>query len=476
MKTMLSGGWVVGHNGTTHAIVRDGVCVVDGDRVVHVGAGYDEPVDRVIDTTGMLVAPGLISTHMHPSNNTTNFLFRDRGRPDAQANNYMNWQMILPGAKRYKPDARASALLGMGQALRSGVTTAVTIGVREDPSAFIGAVEELGIRVFAGVAYRNVVMRATPEGGVTHDWSDERGQRGLQAALRFIEDYQGVAGGRLSHLLCPGHPDTCSEEILTATARHAEELGVPVTVHAAINLTELARIREWYDETPMQMLARVGLLGPKTLLGHSVFVSGHSWTDTPPGDIALMGEHGATVSHSPLKYAHMGVGVESLQRYIDAGVNVTMGTDLPPADMIGEMRLAMLMSRVADRHFLSTDPRDLFDAATVNAARALGRDDIGRLGPGAKADIAVYDLRSLFVGAVHDPIRSLIEDAVGQMATHVMIDGRLVLEDGRFTTIDEAELLATVQRDGEEMVRDIPNWVWGARQPKDAVPPSYPAL
>ncbi|HZL06176.1 MAG TPA: amidohydrolase family protein, partial [Coriobacteriia bacterium] len=176
----------------------------------------------------------------------------------------------------------------------------------------------------------------------------------------------------------------------------------------------------------------------------------------------------------PLKYLHMGAHLESLRRFIDAGVNVTMGTDLPPADMVGEMRLAMLMSRVADRDFLSGDPRDVFDAATVNAAYALNRSDLGRLAPGSKADVAVFDLRQMSVGAVHDPIRSLVEDGSGCFATHVMVDGKMVVEDGRFITIDEAEILATVQRDGEAMVRDIPNWVWGGRAPQEAIPPSYP--
>src|SRR5680860_1828713 len=83
MRTMFQGGWIVGHDGDTHAIVRDGVCVIQGDRVVHVGSSYKDTVDRTIDTTGMLVSPGLITTHVHPSNNTTNFLFRDRGRPEA---------------------------------------------------------------------------------------------------------------------------------------------------------------------------------------------------------------------------------------------------------------------------------------------------------------------------------------------------------------------------------------------------------
>src|SRR5680860_803479 len=208
--------------------------------------------------------------------------------------------------------------------------------------------------------------------------------------------------------------------------------------------------------------------------GHSVFMSEHSWVGAPGSDINLLGEHGATFSHSPLKYLHMGAHLESLRRFIDAGVNVTMGTDLPPADMVGEMRLAMLMSRVADRDFLSGDPRDVFDAATVNAAYALNRSDLGRLAPGSKADVAVFDLRQMSVGAVHDPIRSLVEDGSGCFATHVMVDGKMVVEDGRFITIDEAEILATVQRDGEAMVRDIPNWVWGGRAPQEAIPPSYP--
>ena len=476
MRTVFRGGWIVGHDGASHAIVRDGVCVVEDDRVVHVGGAFDEPADRTIDTTGMLVSPGLITTHVHPSNNTTNFLFRDRGRPHARAANYQNWQMVRRGASRYKPDERASVLFGLGQAVRSGVTTALAIGFRGDAGAHVDVLDELGVRAYTGPAYRNEVFYATDDGRVDHDWSDERGERGLAAALAFAERADGAAGGRIRPLLCPGHPDTCSEDLLRRTAEHARERDLPVTIHAAINLEELQRVRQRYGQTPVELLARVGLLGPRTLLGHTVFLSEHSWAGAGGSDMALLGEHGATVSHSPLKYLHMGAHLESLRRYIDAGINVTMGTDLPPADMVGEMRLAMLMSRVADRSFLSGDPRDVFDAATVNAARALQRPDLGRLAPGCKADVAVFDLRHLSVGAVHDPIRSLIEDSVGLQATSVMVDGRMVVQGGRFVTFDEDEVLTTVQRDGEAMVRDIPNWVWGGRSPEQAVPASYPSL
>src|SRR5680860_1285054 len=422
MRTMFQGGWIVGHDGDTHAIVRDGVCVIQGDRVVHLGSAYKDTVDRTIDTTGMLLSPGLINTHVHPSNDPATFPFRFRG----------------------------------------------------DPGAHIDVIDELGVRAYTGPAYRNAVFYATDDGQVDHDWSEERGERGFAAALHFAETYDGAAGGRVKPLLCPGHPDTCSEDLLKRTAQRAKELGLPVTIHAAINLVELGRVRERHGVTPIELLARIGLLGPHTLLGHSVFMSEHSRVGAPGSDINLLGEHGATVSHSPLKYLHMGAHLESLRRFIDAGVNVTMDTDLPPADMVGEMRLAMLMSRVADRDFLSGDPRDVFDAATVNAAYALNRPDLGRLAPGSKADVAVFDLRQMSVGAVHDPIRSLVEDGSGCFATHVMVDGKMVVEDGRFITIDEAEILATVQRDGEAMVRDIPNWVWGGRAPQEAIPPSYP--
>jgi 5-methylthioadenosine/S-adenosylhomocysteine deaminase len=477
MRTLIQGGWVVGHADGQHQVLRDGVCVVEDDRILYVGKQFDGAVDATIDARGKLVSPGLITTHLHAGVNAGEYVFLDEGRPETMARNYLNWQAGLRGKPRYKEDLRTAVTFGLGQCLRAGATTVVEIGSAGDPPAFVDTVEALGIRAYTGPSYRNVVMYSHADGRFDYDWDDERGERGLRAGLEFAERYDGAAGGRVRAILCPGHPDTCSAELLAETARQARQHALPVTIHAAIHALEMERTLETSRETPIQLLARVGLLGTNVILGHGIFLSGHSWTryhDAP--DLRLLAEHQATVSHSPLKYLHMGVHLESLRRYVEAGVNVTIGTDFSPGDILAEMRYTMLASRVADRSFRSGTPRDVFDAATVNAARALGRDDLGRLAPGAKADVVIFDLRQLHYGAVHDPIKSLVEVGSGTDVDLVLVDGKTIVRDGELATVDQAALLAAAHGEAEKLWADVPNWIWGGRTIEQVVPPAYPIV
>src|SRR6185312_5440444 len=131
------------------------------------------------------------------------------------------------------------------------------------------------------------------------------------------------------------------------------------------------------------------------------------------------------------------------------GINVALGTDTFPQDLISEMRLAGLMCRFAEGSFRVGRARDVFDAATLGGARALGRDDLGRLSSGARADIVLVDLRGAHFGAIHDPIRSLIEYGSGSDIDTVIVDGRTLLEGRRAVALDEAKLLREVQESGE---------------------------
>ena len=171
---------------------------------------------------------------------------------------------------------------------------------------------------------------------------------------------------------------------------------------------EIARcnMRE-HGKTSLQLLHDIGFLRHDVLLGHCVFHAHHSWAHYPyVDDLKLLADSGASVAHAPYKYAKMGIMLESFERYRQLGINVALGTDTFPQDLISEMRLAGLMCRFAEGSFRVGRAEDVFDAATLGGARALGRDDLGRLAPGAKADIVLVDLRAAHFGAVHDPIRS----------------------------------------------------------------------
>jgi 5-methylthioadenosine/S-adenosylhomocysteine deaminase len=147
MRTLIQGSWVVGHADGQHQVIRDGVCVVEDDRVVHVGKSYHGPVDATIDARGKLVTPGLISTHEHAAGVGSDYPYLDVGRPESQGRNYLNWMAGLPGKPRYRVDQAVAATFALGQSLCHGTTTVVEIGGGGNPPRLVGIVEELGIRV-----------------------------------------------------------------------------------------------------------------------------------------------------------------------------------------------------------------------------------------------------------------------------------------------------------------------------------------
>jgi cytosine/adenosine deaminase-related metal-dependent hydrolase len=276
-------------------------------------------------------------------------------------------------------------------------------------------------------------------------------------------------------MLYPAQLDTCSVELLKATRRAADETGLRISLHAAMNLIEFHRILREHGRTSLQLLQDIGFLRHDVLLGHGVFHAHHSWVHYPyVDDLKLLADSGASVAHAPYKYAKMGIMLESLERYRQLGINVALGTDTFPQDLISEMRLAGLVCRFAEGSFRVGQARDVFDAATLGGAHALGRDDLGRLAPGACADIVIVDLRGAHFGAVHDPIRSLVEyGSAGDIDT-VIVDGKALIEGRRALALDEPALLQAVQESGEQAWAAASEWHWNRATVDDLAPMSYP--
>src|SRR5262245_2254978 len=169
---------------------------------------------------------------------------------------------------------------------------------------------------------------------------------------------------------------------------------------------------------------------------------GHSRVDYPIGDeLKLLAETGATVGHCPHKCAKMGFAMESFDRYLEAGVRIGLGTDTYPLDIVSEMRYASLIALLVDRKAAGPRAAAVFNAATIGGATALGRSDLGRLAPGAKADVVIINLRNTRYGPARDSINALVEYGSGADVETVIVDGEVVVENGRSTKINEDELL-----------------------------------
>jgi cytosine/adenosine deaminase-related metal-dependent hydrolase len=185
------------------------------------------------------------------------------------------------------------------------------------------------------------------------------------------------------------------------------------------------------------MLDRLGVLGPDLILGHCIFLDHHSWTrQRSRDDLMRLAESGTSVAHCPVTFARSGMTLESLGAYRRAGVNVGIGTDSYPFNMLEEMREALICSRVSGRSVFDLDTGGLFSAATIGGAKALGRSDIGRLVAGAKADLALVDLSHPAMQPIHDPLRNLIHCAAERAIRDVYVDGQAVVKDHRVVNLD----------------------------------------
>lgn len=478
MRTLIQGGYVVGFNGTGHEILKDGVVVLEDDRVAHVGFSSPAPVDRTLDARGKLIFPGFINTHVHANSNAGDYFLNDPEKTDYFGSNYLTHLTPRTGARwpRGLEDFRVGGKFALVQAMKNGSTTIVIYGGgAEGGDDFVAMVGELGLRAYLAPSFRNVSFSYEETGALRYHWDDPLGEKGLQQAVAFIKRHGGSHNGRVQGMLFPRQPDTCTPELLLKTKAAARELGVGIQIHAAINLIEFHQILMAHGKTPIAFLDHLGFLGPEVILGHCVFLAGHSWSALPVSDdLRRIADSGASVSHSPLKYAKLGITMESFDRYRAGGVNVSLGTDSYPMDMVNEMRTASLANRFAERNYLAGAYRDLFNAATLGGARALGREDLGRLCPGARADLVIVDLKKVDYGAVLDPIKAFVEYGSGRDIETVIIDGRIVVEEGRVAGVDEADLLSRVQAQGEKFWATFPEWDHRGRRADEISPWAFP--
>ena len=477
MRTLIQGGWVVGYDGRGHTLIRNGSVVFDAYRIVHVGGRFDGPIDRRIDATGKLVSPGFVNCHLHAATNAVQSVFLDGLKADYFGSNFIGYAAPRRGVAPPRAGDRADVAgkYGLWAALRAGATTILDVGTMAGgPEAFTRMAGDLGVRAYVGPGFRSADYVFDGD-RVAWAFDEAKGKAGLERAVAFVKQHDGAYAGRIRAMLYPGQMDTCSLDLLREARRWADELGVPIQLHAAMNLREFHRIVEQHGKTPIQLLHAIGFLKPRTGLGHCVFHNAHSWCHYPYGDdLAILADNDVTVVHAPYKYAKMGITFESFDRYRARGINLAIGTDTCPQDVIHEMRWAALVSRLADESFRNGRARDVFDAATLGGARHLGRDDIGRLAPGAKADVIVIDLRQMHYGAVHDPIKSVVELGSGRDVETVIVDGEVLVDGGRALRVDEAALLDAVQAEGERLWDAIPEWHWSGKTLDEVVPPSYP--
>src|ERR1700730_8374691 len=408
---------------------------------------YGAPADRVIDGKDRLVLPGLIDIHSHPDHEP---LYRGVREEHGLRNMYMTGLYERSQAFSAPDDeARAaSAEFAYCELLFSGVTSLVDISPAWD--GWIELFAKSGMRGFVAPGFASARWRLDNDFELKFAWDEARGRAGLATALDVIERAARHPSGRLSGVVSPMQIENCTAELLRDSRDAARERGIPFTVHIAQSVLEVQEMSRRHGKTPVQWAHEIGILGPDTILGHALFLDAHSWirwwTRT---DLALIADTGCSVAHCPTPFARYGQVMENFGDYLRAGVNMGLGTDTTPHNLVEEMRKAAILARIAARDVAAVTTADLLYAATVGGARALMREDLGRIAVDKRADLVVVDLTVAQMIPARDPLRSFVYHAADRAVRDVFVDGRQVVADRKVLTVDQddaAVRLAEAQR------------------------------
>src|SRR5262245_23313966 len=471
-RTAIRAGHIIAHDGRGHRHLRDGVVVIEGDRILHVGPRFDGAVDKTVDATDRVVTPGLISTHAHIGGSPLDRSFlEDRGNPQFW---YSGLFEMLPVRHEAQDDeaGRACVDFSMAELLRGGVTTVMEIGGLGE--YVVERAPHYGLRVYMGQAFRSGRWLTRDGRRVGWEWNEAQGREGLRRAIEFHRRWDGAHGDLVRCSVAPSQIDTCTADLLCDAKRFADEVRRPYQVHTSQSVVEFNEMVARNGKTPIAWMRDLGVLGDNTILGHAILVGGSSWTNYPAGDVRLMAEAGSSVAHAVWVFARRGVAMESFARYREAGINMSLGTDTNPQSVIEAMRWAAVVSKMMERNTEATTAAHAFDAATLGGARALGRDDLGRLAPGDKADLVLWKARSWRMTPLRDPVKNIVFNASDEDVDRVYVNGRLVVDGGRVLAADEEAILRALQAGGDRMWPQMVKHDWAGRPADQLSPQTYP--
>jgi 5-methylthioadenosine/S-adenosylhomocysteine deaminase len=492
MRTAIKASWVVGHDKGAHTLLRDGMVVYEGNRIIHVGKAFDGEADHTIDAIGKLVAPGFIDTHVHSGHRASHRLISDTGRPIYYGQPFLEISVPKEGKQvvgdvRYLKHGEAgadaavqlNATFTVAELLRNGVTTFVEFGSQlAIQDALLNEVTRLGTRAYLAPGYDCGRWLGDDKGRLQRVANEEFGLQGLNTALEWIAKNDGAADGRVRGILVPREVETSTIDVLHRTIEAADRLNLPMATHAAYSVIEFYEIVREHMMTPIELLDSIGMLRPTLNIGHGNFISDNpNLNYAVKRDLALMGSAGASISHCPINIARRARTLNNWQKYRDAGVSISIGSDTYPRDMIMNMRTASYMGKIMAHTYFAAGAGEVFGAATLGGAKSVGRDDLGRLAPGALADIIIIDLSggvSLRYGPVRDPVKSLIECGVGDDIETVIVDGKIVMQDRKIPGVDFAALRTQAQAAGEKVWATLPDWDPLGRTADSACPWCYP--
>lgn len=425
--------------GADHVLTMDGAELrgadvrLEGGVISELGLGLEPRGAEILDVSGCVVTPGLINTHHHLFQTLT------RAVPAAQDALLFGWlKSLYPIWARFGPDEmRLSTRLGLAELALSGCTTSsdhlylFPNGSRLDDT--IEAAQEIGLRFHAT---RGAMSIGESKGGLPPDSLVEDETAILEDCLRIIDAFHDPAPGAMVRVaVAPCSPFSVSRELMRDAAILARDKGVGLHTHLAENDEDVAYSLATFGCRPGAYAEDLGWTGADVWHAHCVKLDA--------GEIDLFARTGTAVAHCPCSNCRLGSGVAPIRQMRDAGVTVGLGVDgsasNDQASLMDEARQAMLLQRVTNGAD-AMSAREALEIATVGGAKTLGRDDVGRIAVGLRADIAVWDVSGLESAGSWDPAALVL--AGPRHVRDLFVEGRRIVERGRCTTLGDVTVAA----------------------------------
>lgn len=410
-------------------VFEDGAVLIENDRIIAVGDTREvekkDKADVVIDARKKAVLPGFINTHVHS------------GLIRGTAEDLPLWEWLRkhvdPKHKALRSDdAYAAAALCYCEMIKAGITSALDMYRFMDRCA--DAAEETGIRAF-------LAPYVADKPG--YDYFEKLGDN-----EKLIKTRNGTANGRINVWVGLEHLIYCSEEAFRKAREYADKYNVGIHTHGEESLEMYQRLSKEHGKRPIEIFRDYGILGPKTVLAHCVWLS--------PIEIEILAKTRTSVAHCPVSNMKLASGVAPVPELIRKGVNVGLGSDGVKEnnrlDLIQEMKVAALMQKVHQLDATLMSAPQVLRMATVNGAKALGMEnELGSLEAGKKADIAIIDLKKphlspLLLGEFSNVIANIVFAAQGSDVETVIIDGKIVMEKRVLKTVNEEEVMERADR------------------------------